>query len=434
MDYNDLLSSMENAYDNYYQQASDDFKIQKAITENNNQAQIVEHYQLQKLFRPLYGKKGIVKPSIGDHPDFEHLKGTKEIEHNSITTLFMDIVSSTRLGLLYDPEEVYKIKNAFIRASIELIKAFDGHVHRIMGDAVMAYFGGKSSNDFNDIINALNCAAVIRYFVEKVVIPRLEIDGFDDTFGIRIGLDYGEESEVIWSSYGFPGIDEVTATSFYVDVASKLQHSAGSNQIMIGENLKKKIDFPNDLLAYKEVTRNGESVTEYYLKPNLTKSNGKKLDYKQFLLSWKSYLSYSPIALYDRSFFEGTDDGLKISASVAGTKKGTNQRNYRSTSRALESENWIKFTVNLTKDYATPYTVKFKVENHGLEAYKAGKSKNEEESDYENHEAEYKVKSNSKTEISHWEGLEYHGLHYMLIEVVTPFGSKYKAKYGVYID
>src|SRR5699024_5247206 len=99
-------------------------------------------------------------------------------------------------------------------------------VHRIMGDAVMAYFGGKDTNDYDDIINALNCSAVIRYFIEKVVAPQLEIEGFEDPFGIRIGLDYGEESDVIWSVYGFPGIDEVTATSFYVDVASKLQHSA----------------------------------------------------------------------------------------------------------------------------------------------------------------------------------------------------------------
>ncbi|NGP89698.1 adenylate/guanylate cyclase domain-containing protein [Fodinibius halophilus] len=435
MKYTDFTSRLENAFESYYQQASNNFSVQKSVAEaKNKHSNIVEQYELQRLFRPLYGKEGVGEPSIGDHPDFEHLRDSKEIEHNSITTLFMDIVSSTRLGLLYSPQEVYQIKNAFIRASIELIKAFDGHVHRIMGDAVMAYFGGKNTSDYNDIINALNCSAVIRYFVEKVVAPNLETKGFEDSFGIRIGLDYGKESDVIWSAYGFPGIDEVTATSFYVDVASKLQHSAGSNQIMIGKSLKKEIDFPEDLLDVKQVTRNGKKKPEPYLKPNLTNSNGDPINYNQYLLSWKKYLAYSPIGHYDHSFFNETDNSIELNADISKTENGIITNDYKFTSRVLSSDSWIRFNVNLSKGFVTPYTVKFKVENHGLEAYKAGKLKDSDGSDYQNHEKVYTVENNSKTEINHWEGLEYRGLHYMFVEITTALGVKHKAQCGVYID
>ena len=57
----------------------------------------------------------------------------------------MDMEGSTRLNLLHSPSEVARIKNAFSRMAMEVVKAFDGHVHRIMGDAVMAYFGGKTA-------------------------------------------------------------------------------------------------------------------------------------------------------------------------------------------------------------------------------------------------------------------------------------------------
>ena len=60
--------------------------------------------------------------------------------------------------------------------------------------------------------------------IEKkpIVVPKLNYE--DYPFGIRIGIDYGPKEKVYWSSYGYLNMSEVTATSFYVDVASKLQH------------------------------------------------------------------------------------------------------------------------------------------------------------------------------------------------------------------
>lgn len=50
----------------------------------------------------------------------------------------------------------------------------------------------------------------------------------------------------------YPGINEVTATSFYVDIASKLQHKAPKNSIMLGESLVNKLGLTiKDYLDYK---------------------------------------------------------------------------------------------------------------------------------------------------------------------------------------
>jgi adenylate cyclase len=219
--------------------------------------EIIPLYSIQNLLRPLYNKGEAQPPDIGDHPDFRHLKGTHNRIYCPITTLFMDLEGSTRLNLIYSLEDVQRVKNAFIRAAIEIIKSFDGHVHRIMGDAVMAFFGGMEVSSECASVDAINCAAVLQLFAEQVVRIDLGDEGLADPFGIRIGIDYGSEEKVLWSSYGYPGMDEVTATSFHVDIASKLQHSAGRNQVMIGQSLKEILDFPDDLLDIKTVQKDG---------------------------------------------------------------------------------------------------------------------------------------------------------------------------------
>ena len=146
----------------------------------------------------------------------------------------------------------------------------DSHVHRIMGDAVLAYFGGPGQKAEQGAIDALNCASVLRYFVENSVVPRLNEEGFDEAFGIRIGIDYGPKEKVLWSSYGYPGMNEVTATSFHVDVASKLQHAAGKNQIMLGQSIIEFLDLPEELLRMKTHDRDGSAVDDPYISPNLS--------------------------------------------------------------------------------------------------------------------------------------------------------------------
>ena len=203
------------------------------------EVQLVPEYSIQHLIRPLYGKGAPTPAQIGDHPDFQNLSGTDSTERHAITTMFMDLEGSTRLSRFRDLEEVYRIKNAFIRAAIEVVRSFDGHVHRIMGDAVMAFFGGRRTSSEQGAIDGINCAAVLSHAVKTVVIPTLG----DDKLGVRIGLDYGGENDVLWSSYGYPGVEEVTATSFNVDVAAKLQHAARRNRVMIGQSIKEFLVF-----------------------------------------------------------------------------------------------------------------------------------------------------------------------------------------------
>ncbi|MDN8971993.1 adenylate/guanylate cyclase domain-containing protein, partial [Staphylococcus aureus] len=68
---------------------------------------------------------------------------------------------------------------------------------------------------------------------------------------IRIGIDFGDDSSVLWSKYGIDGINEITSTSIHTDLASKLQNKAPSNKIMIGENINKYLDIPTKFRSIK---------------------------------------------------------------------------------------------------------------------------------------------------------------------------------------
>jgi class 3 adenylate cyclase len=432
-----VRDSFQNTFSCYLEDASRQNATQLMASKSMDSAvsfsestsrELVPQYSIQRILRPLYQKGEPQRPDIGDHPDFKHLLGTDLMIKCPITTLFMDIESSTRLSLLYPLEDVYRIKNAFIRVAMEIVKSFNGHVHRIMGDAVMAYFGGSTVAPETGIIDGLNCASVLCYFVEQSVVPKLNSMGYKEPFGIRVGVDFGKEADVLWRSYGYPGMEEVTATSFFVDVASKLQHAAGRNQIMIGESIRSFIDFPDELLSVKSITSNGNKVPIPYLQPNHTDARGNPINYKQYELNWNSYLKHSPLAQFDPTYQKNAD-GIRISADIFNERGGQFEGTYSSTSRFLPKGKSIKFSMKLPYMPMLPYTIKFKVENHGVDARTKGGEM------FGSHVTEKTVTTIKEHDnISHWEETAYRGLHYMIIEVHTHLGLSHRTQFGVYIE
>ncbi len=430
-----LESRLGEAFARYLVDASrgDIVKFARSAAKAQTQ-EIGRFYEVQGLLRPIFGKEGMRPPDIGDHPDFGHIKGTDELIYCPITTLFMDIESSTRMGLLYAPHDVYKIKNAFIRAAIELITSFDGHVHRIMGDAVMAFFGGLHGQPEHAAIDALNCAAVLRVFVESTVVPRLKAAGFADPFGIRIGLDHGPRDKVLWSSYGYPQSDEVTATSFYVDVASKLQHSAGRNQIMIGHSLKEFLDFPDVLLATKKVQRDGRELEEPFIRPNHTDRDGNPTNYGQYLLMWDEYLAYTPLGQGDKRLLprdpaNGAVDPIPVTVAVHASQDGPREQCYHPCGSMIPKGRSLKFTLQRSLLPPTSYTVTFAVENHGREASEQGGET------LGNHSEKITVNSQANHQrLCRWESTAYRGLHFMTIEVHTSGRLHSRTRIGIYVE
>ncbi|MCC5787428.1 MAG: hypothetical protein JJU33_12095 [Phycisphaerales bacterium] len=389
---------------------------------------IMPRYTLQDQIRPAFGKGESHEATIGDHPDFAYLAGTDATTTWPIVTLFMDIESSTRLELLHGPADTAKIKNAFLCTAIEMVHAFDGHVHRLQGDGVIAFFGGKSVQSEDAAIDAINCASALWLFVKSTVIPTLKNEGYDDDFGIRIGVDYAPDAH--WSSFGYPGVDEVTATGFGVSAAAKLQQQAGRNQIMLGQGLVEFLDLPDAVTMVKSVQRGGTTVQDSILLPNITLRDGSPHDYRKVLLRTEEYLRCGPLAEAAAEFIGDPNfQPLRLSMSVCKEQAGTPLAAYSAASLVLPKDHWIRFDLSLPFQPRFPCTVEFAVENHGREAQRVGGES------FDNHSTEITVSSSSQlSSLVHWEQTTYRGLHYMTITITNAGGTVARRRVGVYIE
>lgn len=366
--------------------------------------------------RNHFGKSDLTSPpKIGCHPDYLHLQDNdSKTETGYVVTMFIDIIGSTKLGVSYSPSDVFLFKNSVITGAIETITAFDGHVHRIMGDAVMAFFRSKefegSNLVANSAIDAINSAVYLIEVMEKIVSPQIKLDGIDDNIGIRIGIDIGLKKWVLWSNYGVPGVNEVTATSFYVDIASKLQHNAKKNSIMIGDKLAESLGlYGSPFISEKKVIKDGEEVPEKYV---INVSSGeRRLKYKQFLFNHTKYFTCLP---------HGSPHS-KINVTVKYNKEKSinGSTEYHSCSGLIPKEMWVNFNVICTLDNIVKnqkVTFEFKVENTGDDA----KKQNTKENEYGNHSTTEDAKNlGSHYYADHWEETMYKGIHHMYVRVLV---------------
>ena len=341
---------------------------------------------IQQDIRPWFGRKDVNSNIIGTHPDFMHLVETDDQEHHYICSLFLDIKNSTRLTFIYELHEVVAIKNTILRAAAETVIAMDGHVHRFMGDALLAFFGGKAQDKDDSIINAINCTSVLESLMTGTIIPVLEQRYIQnpkaDYLGFRIGLDYGSHDDVLWASYGFKGVYEVTPTSFFVDVAAKLQSIASKNKAMLGRSIMEEIDFPDDYTRIKtrsQTNENGE--VEKIPLPNLprtyTDREGRVHKYKVRELKHAEYRDLLPFSTETK---EAHPNSVLVSCPGISfkcfTTDSTTLTEYHSVSRMLDKNISLKFKILFDKSVHSnqkfPLKLKLIKRNYGKEAQLKG--------------------------------------------------------------
>lgn len=369
-------------------------------------ASVPESYGVKSLVRSKFGKHGLMQKSFGCHPDFEEINGKNELRYGYAITMFMDIIGSTKLGVTYSPLEVFKIKNDIIRCAIETIDSFDGHVHRIMGDAVMAFFrSNRKKNDgliMDHAIDALNCSVFLIEMIEKVVSPKLSSMGADK-IGIRIGIDYGTDEDVIWGTYGYHGSHEVTATSYHVDVAAKLQQKAPKNSILVGENFVKLLGFDDRLISVMERIKAGIPEKQEFVKPNYLTSHGQPKNYRQYLINHGFYKKLTPIDSYSENF--------EITATIKKAKDAPSHDYYERCSRSIKKGAGISFKAKYKSVPGRSLRFLFRVENTGAEAQEKENSANHQEY------VDAAYQGDGVYFAKHWEGTEYKGIHHMFVSV-----------------
>lgn len=300
--YNDYLATIKNAMvtNSNRSQLTDNISmeyggsLQKGYSFGELKAQLPQAKLLPSLddFAQELHLTPNFNQSLGLHPDFSHLKNSDDVEKHYIVSKFIDIKGSTNLFKRYSPETVFIISNTIQRAAIHTCLMFGGYVHRLQGDGLFVYFGGKSVTKDDAVKNALISSSMFTYFVKNDLKNLFNEQGIENIY-TRIGIDLGNSEDVLWASAGIGEISEVTTCSLHTSLASKMQSFAISNGIVVGDNII-KYDIIASQLSVPVCHRTGDENDRY-----IFQIPEEKFRYTQYDFQWLKYLKKQPFIATD---------------------------------------------------------------------------------------------------------------------------------------
>ena len=200
-----------------------DWEILPDLTEHDLEKLGVSLGHRKKLVKAIQARCGPLRDitlSVDPPPP----AGAQNAERRHLTVLFCDLVGSTSLSAQLDPEELRKILFAFQRCCGDAIRRYEGHIARLMGDGVLAYFGFPSAHE-DDAERAVKAALEIVQSVPALVIP---IGG---KLEVRIGIASG--LVVVGDLIGEGPSREFALVGDAPNLASRLQALAEPSQILV---------------------------------------------------------------------------------------------------------------------------------------------------------------------------------------------------------
>ncbi len=166
----------------------------------------------------------------------------------NMVVLFVDLVGSTEITLSLPEEKVAIIIRSFAQEMSNVIRRHDGYVLKFVGDAVIGYFVAEALPLLASE-NAVSCAKAMIDVIERGINPILNQYDYPE-LKIKIGMDFGKNIIVRYGSDKEKSHVDILGPS--MNIASKIQHIAYSNQILIGEDVYKRLH-PNMQKQFNQV-------------------------------------------------------------------------------------------------------------------------------------------------------------------------------------
>ncbi|MCP2015911.1 class 3 adenylate cyclase [Deinococcus sp. HSC-46F16] len=312
--------------------------------------------------------------TLGGHPGFD--PRPDETREAPVTTMFADLRNFTKYALFLPLDQVREIKARVIKTAVDTVHAFDGHVHNIPGDGVMAFFGAPGEDPRLGATRALRAGAYLLTLIRDDVSTFLMEQGiFDAPVKMRVGIEYGT---ALWGQYGVLGTSEVKATGFPVDFAAKVQQSVGADELGLGEGIVDLLSIPDDFI----LRRGAEYRRQYKNEVRVKKS---------YVFDWVSFIDSEDEATLENmgSAYPGWEPrgeytnpranellpiaahSIRLVTHVAAREGGPWKLKYNSL-RKLPKGWHLRFKVEHT--VPPPFEVEWEVVNNGGEAYGAGQT------------------------------------------------------------
>ena len=149
---------------------------------------------------------------------------TASAERRHLTVFMCDLVGSTSLSTRLDPEDLRRILLEFQRCCEDAIRRYEGHVARLMGDGVLAYFGFPTAHE-DDAERAVKAALQIVESVPALIVP------IGERLQVRIGIASG--LVVVGDLIGEGPAREFALVGDTPNLAARLQALAEPSQILV---------------------------------------------------------------------------------------------------------------------------------------------------------------------------------------------------------
>src|SRR5438876_2715985 len=120
--------------DDYLQDLKDELIDAQRIAVDEDDKVLVWLGEGQKAKRAKGEKEKDFGPRTSD-------SGLTSGERRQLTVMFCDLVGSTALSTQLDPEELRAVIQAYRATCAAVIRRFDGHLAKYLGDGLLVYFG-----------------------------------------------------------------------------------------------------------------------------------------------------------------------------------------------------------------------------------------------------------------------------------------------------
>lgn len=161
--------------------------------------------------------------------------GTMAGERRVVTMLFCDVKGSTAAAEQMDPEDWSDIINGAFEHMIRPIYKYEGTVARLMGDALLAFFGapiGHEDDPQRAVLAGLDIIAGIKPYREAIK----QSHGLD--FDVRVGINTGL---VVVGAVGSDLRMEYTALGDAINLASRMEQTAKPGTVQISQDTYKLV-------------------------------------------------------------------------------------------------------------------------------------------------------------------------------------------------
>ena len=150
-------------------------------------------------------------------------------ERRVVTMLFCDIKGSTAAAEQLDPEEWTEIINGAFEQMIRPIYKYEGTVARLMGDAILAFFGAPIAHEDDPVravLAGLDIIAGFDAYQEEV------LNKFGLPIKARVGINTGM---VVVGAVGSDLRMEYTAMGDAINLAARMEQTAEPGTVQIAE-------------------------------------------------------------------------------------------------------------------------------------------------------------------------------------------------------